>query len=171
LEAPEIVSIEYRADNDGRTLELAVDEDTLNDMEHGVYTDWDCLNATYRVENIRYSFSNLIDTHHVMLTLGGVFRLAEIAAEYEKLPRVQNAGSVGLIGDGPTICLTAAETTWYWVFDRASGDCVEGCTAHTYYYFTTEPEGTMTRQGQWFSESGEARPAWFDEYASREACR
>jgi hypothetical protein len=163
---PELRGIGFFPAGDGRTLTLGVTAEALAEMKRGDYGAWDCLNATYQPkEPFTYS------TASVTLELRGIYAIALLAVDYERLPGVVFAKPGVGGGDGPTICVTPTPDTWHYIFDAASGDCPGGCIDHSYSYFTTEPRGDVKAVGTWASQAGTPAPAWVAKYASRSVCR
>ncbi|MBN1606746.1 MAG: hypothetical protein JW940_08935 [Polyangiaceae bacterium] len=171
-EAEDISGIDYWPPNDGKTLLLMVDAATFEAMQADSYADWDCLLDSYPVDDIQYE-EHTHDRYVVQIVLRGIYRLDPIAAQFAELSGVSSALPDFFIGDGPTLCLTPSDSVWHYVFDQASGDCLAGCIAHSYTYFTVSSDGaTIERVGSWGTGSASSpAPDWVAEYASMEACR
>ncbi len=162
---PAIADIGYRSTYVPNTLGLMVSGDTLNSMEHGDYTAWDCLNSAFRVTDIDYSWSSLTTDQFVYLHFEGVYEPLQLGELYGALPEILGAEPDYWIGDGSTICLTTDADTWHYVFDRGGGDCPSGCTEHEYYYFVSEADGAVEMLGVWQDSSAATPPAWVADYA------
>jgi hypothetical protein len=157
MDYPEVESIAYYGAGSTSVM-LEVDEDTLNDMEHGRYSDWNCLNRIFRADHFDYIvFSS---STWVLVHFDGVYQQASVAEAYSALPKIASAESEGVGGDGPTICIAQDGDTWHYMFDDAGGDCPAGCTEHTYYYFQVEAGGGITTGDPWIIDGeGEPPPA------------
>ena len=141
---PQVADINYFAPSDGRSLSMTVDAATGNAMMNGTYHDWDCLNQTYGETNIQVLPGK--DGSSVSLTLKGIYDINLLTPLYKALSPEFSAfyGGPGG-GDGSTICVTQqAANIWYYVFDRASGDCIAGCTQHEYQLFHTTDAGQVS---------------------------
>jgi hypothetical protein len=168
---PLVANIDYFARYGANTLRLQVSADTLNRMEHGDYSAWDCLNSTYRVTDIDFELFTIINRNDAILTFAGVYDYERLGALYAILPEILSSQPAILLGDGPTICLTTSPDTWHYVFDRAGGDCPAGCTEHDYYHFASSSDGTVEQLESWHFDYEATAPSWVAQYASREACR
>jgi hypothetical protein len=156
-----VAGIGYFPRNDGRSLELSVDQPTFDQMRDHSYQAWDCLNQAYILGNVNFGPGTLLD---VSLSLKGIYELQQVAAEYATLAGIKSAGPGGIGGgDGPTICVTPEGDVWHYVFDQAGGDCTAGCNEHQYFHFTTGSAGAVTNLGQ-------LSPELVSMYASWEAC-
>jgi hypothetical protein len=155
-----VADITYRAGYPGDELVVSADSATLSAMQGGSYTDWDCANDWYGLTGTSYSVD------FAVLQFPGTFDIPSLATEYAAFPGVTAAEPDYLAGDGPSLCVTPAGTTWNYVFDDASGDCPSGCIDHAYFYFTSEADGSVAYHGSW-DGSGPAtsRPAWVNQYA------
>jgi len=155
-----VADITYRAAFPGDRLVVSADASTLAAMQGGTYTDWTCANDWYGLNDTTFS------TGFVVLGFPGTFDIAALATEYAAFPGVTAAEPDDYEGDGPSLCVTPDGTTWNYVFDDASGDCSAGCTSHAYFYFTSEPDGTVAYVGSW-DGTGPAtgQPAWVAKYA------
>ncbi|HET7540849.1 MAG TPA: hypothetical protein VFK05_13290 [Polyangiaceae bacterium] len=158
---PSVSDIRYFAPHDGKGLLLVTDEQTLGQMRAGTYSDWNCLNQTYGVENTEFNAGSV---SFAVLTLEGIYDIPRLAKQYAALPKIRSAEANIGGGDGPTICVTRESDVWHYVFDRASGDCPAGCTEHEYFHFTVTTSGSVEALGA--LSTAEAAT-----YASREACR
>jgi hypothetical protein len=155
-----VAGIGYFASDDGRSLGLSVDQETLAQMQGGSYHAWDCLNRAYVSERVDFVPGSV---PYVSLSLKGIYELQQVAAQYATLSGVKSAEPDSGGGDGPSICLTREADLWHYVFDQASGDCPAGCIDHSYRHFTTNAAGAVT-------SLGELSPDLVQTYASREAC-
>jgi len=158
---PSVADIDYYAPHDGKQLFLQTDARTLSQMQAGTYRAWSCLNGTYGLVSSDFS-SGVIS--FATLTLKGIYNLVRVSKDYAALPGVQSASANVGGGDGSTICVVREDSVWHYVFDRASGDCLAGCTEHEYLHFTVSSAGTVVALGQ---PSAAELPV----YASTEACR
>lgn len=154
----------YPRQHDGRSLFLALDFDAFASIQNDRYHDWDCLNDAYVVEKQELSDAQQF-APFVELTLKGIYDLKAVALDYAELPGITGATPNVSGGDGPTLCVTReADDVWQWVVDRASGDCLGGCTSHEYFHFTTQADGELVSHG-------ELEPSLVASYASSAACR
>ena len=141
---PTLADITYFARDDGKTLLVSTDAATLTSMQSGSYHAWDCLNSAYG--SMAFTF-NPGSSPSVEITLKGIYQLTKLGQDYVRLPGIASAGPSTGGGDGSTICVTREQDTWHYVFDRASGDCIAGCTNHEYHHFTTTAAGAITDLG------------------------
>lgn len=152
---PALADIGYRALT--KNLYVALTSIGAQSIAAGEYSAWDCLNAAYSATTLlNQSFSN--DSAYV--TLGGIFNLPLVAAQYAELPEVTEASPDGLVGDGSSICVSRDGDHYEYLVDRAGGDCPSGCTEHELHGFTSDAAGQVTALGEWSSTSGEPAPAW-----------
>ena len=159
---PAIADISYFPEHDGRALFLGLETPTALIMKSGQYHDWDCLNDAYVVEDIRIDETSFAPS--ALLTLKGIYQLKDLVGDYSELPGVTGVSPNLGGGDGPTLCVTREGDVWQWVFDRASGNCADGCLEHEYTHFSTTADGEVTSLGA-------LRPELEPVYASRDACR
>jgi hypothetical protein len=168
---PDLASISFFPAHDGRTIVLTVSPATADRMESGAYDAWDCLNTTFGAkkpfEYLRAPNGGLV---FVFIKLKGIYGIDALAPYYERLPDVRVANADGFGGDGPTICVTPAPPVWHYVLDAASGDCLSGCTHHSYTHFIAEG-GSAWQLEEWSGSSGAVAPSWVDYYASPAVCR
>jgi hypothetical protein len=143
---PSVAGIGYFARSDGRRLFLELYKSRFADMQSGAYHDWDCLNQTYVETDLMLTDNE--PSPYGTLTLKGNYDLERVGAQYAALPGIQSAASDMGGGDGPTICITRAADVWHYVFDKATGDCLAGCTEHEYHHFTTSMAGEVMSLGE-----------------------
>jgi len=152
----EVAGIAARASWNPNELLVSFDAEGKTMVDAGTYADWTCLNLLYDLTSTRpltFGSSFVLEFAHRMNS-------PLLAAEYARLPHVTGAGSNSLIGDGDDVCAAIDGSTYTYVFDAGSGDCLSGCIDHTYWGFTTSPSGAITSLGTWSRGEGEA-PAWF----------
>lgn len=147
------------------SLLIETDEDTLDQMRRGNYDAWDCLNALFRVDEIRYPRWTML-----YVSFAGNYDLRVLAHEYAKLPAVERAYPNGFAGDWGDVCVTPGANEWHYVFEEASGDCPSGCIDHTYHHFVTLPTGEVKRDGMFEYHHEAKRPDWFTKYVNPDVC-
>src|SRR4051812_20947830 len=111
---PELADISYFPPDDGKSLLLVVEDETMASMTNGTYHDWDCLNDTYGEVSVRLSpgRQNLVE-----LQLKGIYNLPELSRTYANLGGVLSASPAVGGGGGSTICVTQQKDTWHYVLD------------------------------------------------------
>ncbi len=161
VEFPAVRDIKYFAPYSGTGINVTLDEPSLAKLQAGEYQAWDCLNRHFGVAEISPPSETM-----VTLTFKGRFKLEQVAAAYKSIAGVADAEPVTALGDGPTISVAQDESsTWRYVFDNKSGDCMSGCMVHDAYYFGVTEDGKPTLLGRWQSSSaGEPKPDWVDRY-------
>jgi hypothetical protein len=154
---------------------LKMDDDGFAAAMAQTYTDWDCLNALVGTESVDLEYYEFIDWNSARINFdysGGRFNMPRIMEEYTKLPHILQVENSWNYGDGNDVCASRQNTTYSYVFDIGTGDCPLGCTEHTYFGFSTTPDGSITSLGT-FSTGfihgipDPPPPAWF---SSLEAC-
>jgi hypothetical protein len=158
---PEVTGITGHATFTPDQMLVGFDDAGHAALEAHTYTDWDCLNVLYG--------GMLTDVFWLIpaaaLHFNGRFNSPLLIKEYEKVPHVKSA-EASVVGDSSSVCASIDGATYSYIFDSASGDCPAGCTDHTYFGFSTTPDGSITSLGT-FTKGHGAPPAWF---SSREAC-
>lgn len=157
---PGVSDIQYFPHDDGKGLLLTADAATIEQMQAGTYTAWNCLNDAYGVQSANF---NLGLVPFAELELEGIYNIRRVAQQYGGLPGIKSAMPNMGGGDGSTICVVEQNEITHYVFDRAGGDCPAGCTEHEYKHFTVTAGGGV-------SELGALSAADEEIYASSEAC-
>lgn len=116
-----------------------------------------CLLRTYRANATAVPSLFL---PYAFVDFEGRLDVRKLVPDFERLPGAKAAWPDWLLGDGPDICLSINDAgVATWIFDDASGDCPSGCYLHHYTGFSTTPDGTITRLGDWPANT--PRPGWF----------
>ncbi len=157
--APGVSAISYRPPDDMQRMMMGFDSASLAAVQAGTYTDWDCPNQWYEMQQVDASSS------YVLVEFEGIYNIPMLAAEYATFPGVQYAERNGMMGGGPTICGTIDGDTWHILMVNGYGDCPSGCINRDYYYFTTTSTTAPVAGGEWSNSSGTTAPAWQTTYA------
>lgn len=168
---PEVATISFFPYRNGRSFSLYLPVDTAEQMQAGTYHAWDCLNGTYGAV-LPFEFIRIGNADHVFALgkLKGIYAMDLLEAEYARLPGIESTDSIATGGDGPTICVMSGPSTWHYVFDAASGDCLDGCMDHSLRHFTTEPDGVITTLETWSTQSRAPNPAWVTQLVTPTNC-
>jgi hypothetical protein len=151
----EVVGIDYLSRDTGNSMLLGVEAATRAAIDEQTYHDWDGLNARWRLVDMHYLSA---PRQIIFLQFRGIYDMAAVAQEYAALRGVIFSEPNGLAGDGPTICLTL-DGDWYrYVFDRAGGDCLAGCTTHHEFGFSTDSLGAIAFEAEWDSTTSAPLP-------------
>jgi len=157
--APGVSTISYRTPDDMRSLMMGFDSVNMASVQAGTYTDWDCPNQWYEMQQIDASSS------YVLVEFEGIYNIPMLAAEYGTLLGVQYAEPNSMVGGGGTICGTIDGDTWHFVLVNCLNPSPAGCIGKDYYYFTTTSTTAPVAGGEWSNSSGTAAPAWQTTYA------
>lgn len=156
---PALAALGYRGRNDGRSVQLKVDAETMRLMRSQGYLDWYCTNLYYGESAMVF-----VGSTGVLLTFRGVFDTDRLAAEYARLPGVATASSTAAPAPAVAdICGTAISGTHYYVVEVLES-CGAGCTAKRYVGFSSTPGSPAAALGSWRTEDG-SKPSWLASYA------
>ncbi|WP_438011759.1 hypothetical protein WME89_25820 [Sorangium sp. So ce321] len=128
-----------------------------------------CLNRVYNAKAMRPLVDDMPEL--VVIEFKGRYNIPVLAREYARQPGVSYAEPDSRVGDGDDVCLSIAGDRYHYIFDEGAGDCPAGCTSHTYWGFSTTPDGTIQPLGMFSPDRGpgsESRPGWF---ADLDECR
>lgn len=143
---PSIAQLEYRGEDDGRTLFLIVETDGPTWIrEHPAF---DALRRRFRAPAPTFPMG------WVTLAFDDVLALRRVGAYFQRIPGVREVGTNVLVGDGPTICVEPGADLWTTYFVDAGGDCPAGCTTLRLVVFTSTAAGAITRVGEADPEHG-----------------
>jgi len=153
----DVASITARMRANPSSVLVLFDDATIDDVEAGTYTAWDCPNALYGATDIGDPVFN-----GVTIRFEGRFEPEILGTEYATLPGVTSAGASVGIGDGDDISIDVEGDTYSWIFSQGSGDCQAGCINHDYWGFTTNADGDITYEGTSVDDSLDR--GWLEEH-------
>lgn len=170
---PAYISLGYTYSS-GHSLTLSIDRATYQEMQAGIYTDWDCLNNHYVLVGLDYTDVagrpdyNVPGVLAVDVHLKGVYNLDKIAALYGRLPGVSSVvlEKVGPSGapfgastsvmcvdrDSEGVYRYAIETTYGGEIPMYSLSCYESYSTESVARVTNSPsDGGDSQCRQWFN--------------------
>jgi hypothetical protein len=133
----------------------------------GTYHAWDCANLAYGTTGTELVSDSL---KIITLKFGDKrFNQSLFVKEYSAMPNIREVTS-NQSGDGPDVCLEVQGDLDFYIYDRASGDCLAGCTEHQYTAFSVAPGAVVTKLGTFEPGVGSSlpEPAWYSQLL---ACR
>jgi hypothetical protein len=160
---PQVQGISYRPAYDGKTILLTVSPETRDRFIVAAPPELRCLNEHFRMSSWEPIAQNML-----ALKFPGIYNGQRLSALYQTVPGVNGAFPDGPVGDGPSISVTAEGDDWHYVFDKAEGDCIAGCTSHHLYYVMTSATTARPLQVlEWISTSQKPVPRWAQRYWRR----
>jgi hypothetical protein len=153
-----VESVGYWPRYDGQSLRISFVPGTLERAKWGSYVDWNCINSFIGAKVADRSQDGYLE---VQFRRG--YKTEVISKIYEQLPGVTHVEPPHILGDGSTIYITRAGPTWSYLFERAGGDCLSGCTEHEFFFFQVAGNGPPKEIGTW-KASGEEPPDWVKLY-------
>jgi len=170
---PRLSEVRHRARWDGQSLLLSVDRATYDAVDSGDYHAWDCLNTTLGVLESSHERLEMFDMSLVTLKLEGTYNIDVVLGLYKALHGVIEA-DIGIVpAGGRTICVTDEDGTYQYAFDDGhvedDGECLwpEYCLEHIFDWFSTTPDGTVSKQSSWTLDMLAAPAPTWPEWASR----
>lgn len=143
---PELADIGFFGYTDGKSLVVRPDAMTMQRIHAREYSAWKCLNDFYELQSLEF-----VGDAYLLLTFKGNYNLEQLRQLYMRLPGIRSAETNLAGGDASKICLLRDGASIEYVVDRASGDCLAGCTIHDAHYFVSTRAGEVEAKGSWNS--------------------
>jgi hypothetical protein len=176
---PELEDVTYLDSSDGRSMVVILTKNAYEKYLVGNFHAWDCLNESFEVESTQPRTSGLNPTE-VLIRFPHLFNPHMLSREY--VGRGAHGIQVALTGaidenglaaerpDGPTICLQAGDSTWYYVFVDTDGPCEFQCERGTSYFVTSTPDGEVVIRDVWEEHSAGPRPEFLSLFRNEANC-
>lgn len=156
---PFVDSVAFRPPWQPGAILVGVTDSTATAIHEGRYHDWDELNSTYHMTEIRERFSH--GYPYVVLVFADVLHPRRLATLYQGLPGVRYAEPNSYLFDFSNIYPRTSGDSISYLFRHGTGDCPSGCTHNDYWYFRVTDHGPQL-VGAWDGNRN-TQPAWWSD--------
>lgn len=157
---PSVVGLKPLSPQTQSSYLIIFDEVGWGAYQAGNYHAWDCQNLAYGMKTTEVVSDRLKIAE---LNFGNKrFNLPLFIKEYSALPNIRDV-TPNQSGDGSDVCLEVQGDVHFYIYDRASGDCLAGCTQHLYTAFRVTADALVTKLGTFAPGSGLTPPNWFNQ--------
>jgi hypothetical protein len=141
------------------SVEVEVNEETIEALRQSSSTGLDSLNAYYGISAVDTASIRYVPI--LVLNFNGRLHPKRLAEAYATSPSVRSAWPLFVLGDGSTVYPLQLPEGRGYLFRKAWGDCTAGCIYELYWYFKSTDDA-IAFVGEWDPRRA-PQPKWWPE--------